>query len=112
MKTTPVQSSNLREVGYDPARREMRVVFHSGAVHDHLDVPPEEYAGLMSAPSHGKHYNARIKDIYTSRKMGGMLPQQDDPGADEAERYPRAERGLPENPRSLDEAIARFRGDG
>ena len=110
MKTIPVKSSNIREIGYDPERREMRAVFHSGAIHDHVDVPPEEYAALMAAESHGKHYNARIKGKYTGRKMGGMLPQQDDPGADEADRYPRAARSA--EPHSLDEAIARFMGQG
>ncbi len=97
MKMIPVESSNLREVGYDPERREMRVVFKSGAVHDHVDVPPEEYAGLMSADSHGKRYNERIKGIYTGRKMGGMTPLEDDPGP-------------PADPHEA--AVARYRGEG
>ncbi len=105
----PVQSSHLARVGYDPERREMRVEYSNGGAYEHVDVPPEEFAGLMAAKSHGKHYNARIKGIYTGRKMGGMLPQQDAPGADEAERYPRASRDA--GPHSLDEAIERFKGD-
>ncbi len=95
----PVTSSNLKEVGYDPDRREMRVIFRSGSIQDHLDVPPEEFAGLMSAPSHGKHYNQRIKGIYTGRKMGGMTPLEDEPGTSASDG-------------SLEAAVARYRGEG
>ncbi len=103
----PVTSSNLASVGYDPTIREMRVQFKSGALHYHVEVPPEEHSALMAAESHGKRYNSHIKNVYTSRKMGGMPPQEDDPGVVEAEQYPRASRE-PAQPRSLDEAITRF----
>jgi len=78
VKTIPVQSSNLRAVGYDPETRELRVEFHSGSVHDHVGVKPEDHSGLMAADSHGTFYNANIKGRYPSKKIGGgVAPMQD-----------------------------------
>lgn len=110
MKMMPVQSSNLAAIGYDSERRVLRVQFKSGQSHDYQDVPPEEHSALMAADSHGKHYHARIKKVYDGQPVTDVPPLEDDPGADEAERYPRApEAG---SPRSLEEAIARFTGNG
>lgn len=111
MRMVPVNSSNLAAVGYDESTREMAIQFKSGAMHTYVGVDPQTHSGLMAAPSHGRFFNERVKDVHTSKRMGGpLLPQQDEPGADEAERYPRASRDTA--PRSLDEAVAKFRGDG
>ncbi len=68
MRTIPVKSSNLREIGYDPTSHELRVVFASGAVHDYSGVSPERYAGLMSAESHGKYFAEHIKRHHPAAK--------------------------------------------
>lgn len=83
MKTTPVTSSNLAAVGYDASRREMRVVFKSGNVHDHVDVPPEVHSALMAAESHGKHYAKHVRGQYQGRRAGGTPPAPATPVASE-----------------------------
>ncbi len=109
MRTIPVVSSNLRAVGYDPARRELRVVFKSGSVHDHMGVSPEEHSALMAADSHGKHYNEHIKGRYASLKAGGA-PMEDGPlqgVVTEPERE-----SVRSEERSLDAAIRRYVQEG
>ncbi len=66
---TPVVSSNIKAVGYDPASKTMRVEFHSGGVYDHADVPPAQHAAILAAPSVGKHYNRHIRGVHVSSKV-------------------------------------------
>lgn len=61
MRHIPVNSSNIKEIGYDPDRREMNVRFHGGGSYTHVDVSPEQHSAFMSAGSHGKHYNQHFK---------------------------------------------------
>ena len=104
MKTIPVDSSNLKEIGYDPDNKELRVSFHGGAVHDHAGVPVEQYAGLMSAASHGKYYNEHIKGHYPSMKAGGQ------PVLNKPEREP-AHSGHSDPVAALEAAARRYRGE-
>ena len=57
---TPVQSSNLLAVGYDPSRQLLEVAFRNGSVYQYFGVPESEYCGLMAAPSKGQYFNAHI----------------------------------------------------
>jgi lysyl-tRNA synthetase class 2 len=56
-----VDSSVVISVGYDTARRVLKVRFRSGAVYYYLDVPSEIHRALMTAPSIGKFLNEVIK---------------------------------------------------
>ena len=101
MKMIPIQSSNLRAIGYDQENATLAVEFHSGVLHHHGGVPAALYVGLMSAPSHGKYYNEHIKGQYPGRRAGETpVPQ--------AEEEPTPQRRDPA--RMLEEAIARFKG--
>lgn len=62
MKRDPVESEALTSVGYDPDRRMLEVEFESGAVYRYYDVPPELYAGLMTAPSRGEYFAHHIRN--------------------------------------------------
>lgn len=64
MERTPVTSSNLAEVGYDPASMTLEVLFHHGGTYQYFDVPESEFQALMSADSKGEYFNANIKDVY------------------------------------------------
>jgi KTSC domain len=61
MNRTPVSSSNLRAIGYDPATQTLEVEFLTGAVYSYAGVPASVHAGLMSASSHGSYFDANIK---------------------------------------------------
>jgi hypothetical protein len=58
---TPVTSSNLRSVGYDPSTRTLEIEFHKTGVYEYSGVPQFVYDGLMSAGSHGTYFDRHIK---------------------------------------------------
>lgn len=62
MDRTPVQSTELRSVGYDPSARRLEVEFRDGALYEYLEVPESEWTALMQAPSHGRHFNQHIRN--------------------------------------------------
>jgi KTSC domain len=61
LQRTPVSSSNLRAVGYDPATRVLEVEFLDGGAYQYSGVPASVYAGLMSASSHGSYFDQHVK---------------------------------------------------
>ncbi len=64
MDREPVTSSNLKSVGYDRKNRILEIEFQNGRVYRYHGVPPEEYEGLLTAPSLGKYFIANIRDAY------------------------------------------------
>jgi hypothetical protein len=71
MQRTPVTSSNLKSVGYDPDTRTLEIEFHSGGIYQYSGVPEAVYSGLMSASSHGSYFDSHIKKAgYPYRKVG------------------------------------------
>ncbi|MCW7537280.1 KTSC domain-containing protein [Aquabacterium sp. A7-Y] len=81
MHRHPVASSSLRSIGYDAVHRTLEVEFVTGRVYRYLDVPELAYQQLMAAPSLGRHFNARVRDVYEAveqvpapaprRRLGG-----------------------------------------
>ena len=69
MERTPVSSSNLASIGYDPAQHVLEVAFRNGTVCQYLGVPIHIYDGLMRAASHGSYLDAFVK-------KGGYAYQQ------------------------------------
>jgi len=70
MERTPVSSSNLRSVGYDPNEETLEIEFHSGGTYQYYGVPQHRYEGLMSASSKGSYFDAYIKKAgYRYRKV-------------------------------------------
>ncbi|MBI5841248.1 MAG: KTSC domain-containing protein [Chloroflexi bacterium] len=66
----PVQSSDLRSVGYDPVNSVLEIEFNSGGVYQYFNVPASVYQALMSAASHGTYFHANIKDRYRYSRIG------------------------------------------
>ena len=64
----PVQSSNLRSVGYDPKTRILEIEFHSGGVYQYSGVSEFEYEALMNASSKGSYFAHNIKNSHGVRK--------------------------------------------
>lgn len=67
MERTPVTSSNIRAIGYEPETLE--VEFNNGSVYQYLGVPVNEHESIMNADSKGKYFNANIKNSYTCTKL-------------------------------------------
>lgn len=77
MNRTPVTSSNIQTIGYDPAARVMEVEFGdfdmdypTNRVYVYKDVPPEVHEALMAHPSHGHYLNMHIAFEYAYEFIG------------------------------------------
>jgi hypothetical protein len=74
MNLTPVTSSNIASVGWEPVQSQgtgaLTVAFKSGAVHQYADVPKAVYEGMLRAESKG-HYFAEVvrNGGYRSRRI-------------------------------------------
>jgi len=60
MRRTPVTSSNIRSIGYDPQSGTLEVEFNSGDIYQYFDVPESIYQGLVRAASPGRFLNINI----------------------------------------------------
>ena len=69
MEREPVQSSNLKSVGYDPDSKQLEVEFHSGAVHRYEDVPAKVHQRIMSAKSPGSYFHNNVRSAYKSTQL-------------------------------------------
>ena len=65
MIRTPVISSNLVSVGYDPISKTLEIEFRYSRVYQYYNVPEDVFQGLMQASSKGRYFDAHIKDIYS-----------------------------------------------
>lgn len=61
MKRTPVESSNVKDIGHDAQERVLEVGFLNGSVYQYLDVPESIYNGLMQAESKGAYLDEHVK---------------------------------------------------
>lgn len=61
---TPIVSSNISEVGYDDEQKELFVKFNSGKTYQYYDVLAEVFDDFLQADSHGKYFNANIRNAY------------------------------------------------
>lgn len=68
-ETHPVRSSNVAEIGYDAAARELHVVFRNGQRFAYLNVTPDLYDDLERASSIGGFIAARIKPTHEAVRL-------------------------------------------
>jgi len=68
MERTPVSSSTINSIGYDPDSRGLEIEFTRGAVYVYHEVPQHEYENLMVSESIGRYFNANIRDNYAFSK--------------------------------------------
>ena len=71
MNRTPVQSSNIRSVGYDSGSQTMQVEFSSGGVYDYSGVPADVHAKMISAKSIGGAFASEVRGKFEHKKVGG-----------------------------------------
>ncbi len=65
------QSSNIEQVTYDPAMRDMTVKFKSGGEYVHHNVGSQDFAAFKAADSAGGHYHRHIKGRFRFTKLAG-----------------------------------------
>lgn len=71
---TPVESSNIASVGFDPYAEDesvgiLFVNFKNGAEFCYHQVPTQKYADFIAAESKGKYYFANVKGKYEHEKL-------------------------------------------
>lgn len=69
MTMTPVESSQLAAIGYDPASLTLGVTFKGGGHYRYAGMSPEHYAEFMAADSKGSHFGKFVRDRYQYRKL-------------------------------------------
>jgi len=66
IKRDAVQSTALASVGYSKRLRALEIEFRNGAIYRYLNVTPEIYHALMSAPSKARFYDENIRRKFRS----------------------------------------------
>ncbi len=72
MKVTA--SEAVEQVGYDPVRRALHVVYTGGREYAYYGVPTDELEALAKADSVGQFVNWRIKPRYKFQEIGAARP--------------------------------------
>lgn len=62
--SSSIDSSLIKEVGYDPFMEVLTVNFRSGGVYEYIEVPEKVYNDLIEAPSAGKFFHINIKNKF------------------------------------------------
>jgi hypothetical protein len=63
-------SALISALGYDPDTTTLGIQFHDGATYHYCGVTPAVYAGLIGAPSLGKHFHRYIRPHYPGVRQG------------------------------------------
>lgn len=66
---TPVSSSNISSVGYDPDEKTLAVEYKDGSLYHYHDVEKDVHEGLVGAKSVGGYLHANIKGVYKHSKQ-------------------------------------------
>lgn len=61
MNFTPIDSSAIKEIGYDPTTQTLRLVWHSGSTSDHFGVSEARHLDMLKAPSKGHYFHRYIR---------------------------------------------------
>jgi len=69
MNRTPVSSSSVTSVGYDPNTLTLEVEYKGDSVYQYFDVPETVYQELMRASSIGQFMHANVKNNYRYTKV-------------------------------------------
>lgn len=69
MRHVPIDSSAIASLGYEPAERLLEVRFTSGRRYRYFEVPPGVVRRLLGAESHGRAFNALVRDRYAYTEL-------------------------------------------
>lgn len=65
IKRQPVESSNIKSVGYDETKRILEIEFTKGSVYQYSPVSSKGHSDLVNAESIGKHFAKHIRNNTT-----------------------------------------------
>lgn len=64
-----VTSSNIDEVWYRPATKQLRVLFSNGGAYQYSEVTPEEFHDFSISSSQGKYFHDMIRSEKPFKKV-------------------------------------------
>jgi hypothetical protein len=65
----PVDSSNLRAVGYHTESQTLEIEFQNGHLYRYRSVPPFVHRALMASTSKGAYFSDVIRDKYPYEQL-------------------------------------------
>lgn len=65
IERTPVKSSNIRELGYDPDNKILEVEFINGSIYQYQPITLDGYHALLFSKSIGGYFYANIRNNNT-----------------------------------------------
>lgn len=69
VKRSPVVSSMMAGIGYDPAAQILEIEFRTGGTYQYFDVPADAYDALQAASSKGRFFHAHIDGCFRYRRV-------------------------------------------
>jgi hypothetical protein len=69
MNRTPVKSSNISSIGYDPGGNILEIEISTGSVYEYLAVPSSVHESFMRASSKGSFFASQIRNKYQTRQV-------------------------------------------
>jgi hypothetical protein len=69
MTMVPVESSNIKAIGYDQTTKVLRVEFHKSGTYNFHGIEPEKHAALMASDSKGTHFQRHIRHHHDFQKV-------------------------------------------
>lgn len=68
---TPVTSSQIAAVGFNPETKQLRVSFiHGNSLYEYDGVEQETYDDLVNASSVGSYFAQNVKGVFPYRRIG------------------------------------------
>jgi len=65
----PVESSNIKEIGYDPPTERLRVTFKTDKTYEYFGVSDVMWQAFQAADSKGKFFHKHIREEYVGKKV-------------------------------------------
>lgn len=69
----PVDSSQIRSVGYDSEAETMYIEFNNGQVYRYLEVPSNVFNNLKNSSSPGRFFMSSVKQYYDYSKIDNSV---------------------------------------
>jgi len=76
MRRSQLASSMIASAGYDEPTRVLEIEFRSGAVYHYADVPADLYGALLDAPSRGRFFHSRIRNVFRCHRVAVNISAQ------------------------------------
>ena len=69
MQMKPVKSSQIAEIGHDPAMKMLQIKFTNGEVYRYHGVEEHQHHALVNSPSIGSHFHKQIRGRHKHERI-------------------------------------------